>query len=336
LVAAAGQRHLPLLRAAAEPDVLASLRPAAAIALADFTRLIAALRAAAAETGVDEILRTLTEAIRYGDYLRADGPDWSDRLDNVRELIASAAETVTDEGGEVGLTPLDHFLQRTALAATADQLDPNADAVAIMTLHNAKGLEFPVVFITGLEDGLFPLARACEDPDTLEEERRLLYVGITRAQRSLYLTHAEQRRRNGEPMPATESRFLSALPDAAVQRRDSVAVRSSGRAVLKPRSWRDTGLLSGTYRPSLRRPGTPVTFTTTAASPPHPDVTDASQDAPQYRVGERVRHRSFGTGTIAELGGAGYDAKVKIDFDDATIGRKTLVIAKAGLQPALE
>src|SRR6185437_6413025 len=125
------------------------------------------------EASVDELLRLLVESIRYGDYLRAEGPDSADRLDNVRELITSAAETVVEEGGEVGLTPLDHFLQRTSLVAGIDQLDPMADAVAMMTVHNAKGLEFPLVFIAGLEDGLFPLARAYDDPAMLEEERRL-------------------------------------------------------------------------------------------------------------------------------------------------------------------
>ena len=151
-----------------------------------------------ARRAVDELLRELVDAIRYGDYLRAEGPESADRLDNVRELITGAAETVADEAGEVGLTPLDHFLQRAMLVAELDKLDPDADAVTLMTLHNAKGLEFPVVFITGLEDGLFPLAQAYDDPALLEEERRLFYVGITRAERKLYLTHAEERRRNGE------------------------------------------------------------------------------------------------------------------------------------------
>ena len=95
------------------------------------------------------------------------------------------ANTVIDDGGEVGLTPLDHFLQRAMLVASADALDPSADAITLMTLHNAKGLEYPVVFLTGLEDGLFPLSQSFDDPPKLEEERRLFYVGITRAQEKL-------------------------------------------------------------------------------------------------------------------------------------------------------
>ena len=99
-----------------------------------------------------------------------------------------------DEGGEVGLRPLDHFLQRATLVAGLDLLGPDADAVTMMTLHTAKGLEFPVVFIAGLENGLFPLSRSFDDPALLEEERRLFYVGITRAERKLYLTWARSRR----------------------------------------------------------------------------------------------------------------------------------------------
>src|SRR6185369_5892921 len=124
-------------------DVIALLRPAARIALADFVKTVAALRERATEAAVDELLKELVEAIRYGDYLRAEGPESADRLDNVRELIAGAAEQVADELGEVGLRPLDHFLQRTSLVADSDALGGDADAVTLMTLHNAKGLEFP-------------------------------------------------------------------------------------------------------------------------------------------------------------------------------------------------
>ena len=130
-------------------------------------------------------------------------------MENLSALIDGAAETVIDDGGEVGLTPLDHFLQRAMLVAGADALDPSADAVTLMTLHNAKGLEYPVVFLTGLEDGLFPLSQSFDDPPKLEEERRLFYVGITRAEEKLYLSFTEMRRRNGELLPSIRSRFLT-------------------------------------------------------------------------------------------------------------------------------
>ena len=345
----AATQGIPMLAAATRPDVVASLRPAARTALAEFAALMERFRASAQESAVDELLQELITAIKYGDYLRSEGEELAqDRLDNVRELVAGAEETVADELGEVGLRPLDHFLQRATLVAEVDKLDPNADAITCMTLHNAKGLEFPMVFITGLEDGLFPLAKAFDNPEMLEEERRLFYVGITRAERKLYITHAEQRRRNGEFMMSKASSFLTAIPDAMVEKRNTVKVRSSGRSFLDDFSgekgartgWgarmggygRDgTGGGSDDYFPTSaasRRPGTPV-FRETAPE-------DESQDAAVIAVGSRVRHRKFGSGTIAEIAGSGRDAKAKIDFDDEEIGRKTLVVAQANLEREID
>jgi DNA helicase II / ATP-dependent DNA helicase PcrA len=342
---------VPMFEGAQRGDIVAALRPAARVALAEFVRLIGGLRERAQEAAVDELLRELVDAIRYGDYLRAEGPESAERLDNVRELITGAAELVADELGEVGLRPLDHFLQRASLVADSDALAADAEAVTLMTLHNAKGLEFPVVFITGLEDGLFPLAKAYDDPPLLEEERRLFYVGITRAERKLYLTHAEERRRNGELLGARPSGFLDAIPTAMLESRSTIKVRSSGRAFMRagadhqafgrgygrsggvsPRttsSWDDD--LPRRESAASRRPGVPVTFGGGGAGRAR-SVEDESQDAAVFAVGARVRHRKFGTGTIAELAGGGRDAKVKIDFDDEAIGRKTLVIAQANLE----
>jgi DNA helicase-2/ATP-dependent DNA helicase PcrA len=344
LSTAARAAGVPMLLAAVRPDLVASLRPAARGALAEFASLVARFRESAREAAVDELLREIVEAIRYAEYLKAEGPESADRLDNVRELITGAAETVADEEGEVGLTPLDHFLQRAMLVSELDKLGPDADAVTLMTLHNAKGLEFPVVFISGLEDGLFPLAKAYDDPALLEEERRLFYVGITRAERKLYLTHAEERRRNGEFMPSKASSFLVAIPEAMLEQRMTIKVRSSGRSFMHSlgggSQWgnsrrRDTSAALRTaylgddaFPPSAaaRRPGTPV------SRPSGFDDADVSQDAAVIAVGARVRHRKFGSGVIAELAGAGRDLKAKIDFDDETIGRKTLVVAQANLE----
>ena len=172
LSGAARAAGVPMLAAAVRPDLVASLRPAARTALAEFAALMARFRESAREDAVDELLREIVDAIRYAEYLRAEGPESADRLDNVRELITGAAETVADDEGEVGLTPLDHFLQRAMLVSELDKLGPDADAVTLMTLHNAKGLEFPIVFISGLEDGLFPLAKAYDDPALLEHVLR--------------------------------------------------------------------------------------------------------------------------------------------------------------------
>ena len=344
LAEAARRERISMFAAASRVDLLTGMRPAPRGALAQFVELIERFRSQAEEAAVDELLKDLVEAIRYGDYLKAEGPESADRLDNVKELITGAAELVSDELGEVGLRPLDHFLQRATLVADVDALDADADAVTLMTLHNAKGLEFPVVFISGLEDGLFPLARAYDEPSQLEEERRLFYVGITRAERKLYLTYAEERRRNGELIASKPSSFLESIPESMLDKRSTVKVRSTGRAAMRGSSYgwgggsRRQGRESGRYSlddgfdapfpasAAARRPGTPVTRDA------FPDDENASQDAPTIAVGARVRHRKFGAGTIAELAGSGRELKVKVDFDDEAVGRKTLVVAQANLE----
>ena len=351
LASVAREAGVPMLEAARRPELLAGMRAAARGALGEFSTLIAGFRESAQEAAVDELLREVVEGIRYDEYLRAEGPEGADRVENVKELITSAAEQVVDEEGEVGLTPLDHLLQRAMLVAELDKLGPDADAVTLMTLHNAKGLEFPVVFITGLEDGLFPLAKAYDDPPMLEEERRLFYVGITRAERKLYLTHAEERRRNGEFMQAKASSFLQSIPESMLEQRRTIKVRSSGRSFMQSlgggSQWGNSrnkpGFGNDTLRSAVidddagfppsaaqRRPGLPVTRTSSF------DDAEASQDAAVIAIGARVRHRKFGSGVIVELAGQGRDLKAKIDFDDEEIGRKTLVVAQANLERDIE
>jgi DNA helicase-2/ATP-dependent DNA helicase PcrA len=347
---AARVRGIPMLAAAQDAEILAGLRPAARVALGQFANIIHKMRERAAESAVDELLGELIFEIKYDEYLKAEGPESAERLENVKELMASANEQVADEEGEVGLRPLDHFLQRAQLVAGADDLGGDADAVTLMTLHNAKGLEYPVVFLTGLEDGLFPLAKAIDDPPLLEEERRLFYVGITRAEKKLYITYAEMRRRNGELMQSAPSSFLRDIPDRLIEKSQTIKVRSSGRAMMGAgagsygggsrsgygssgfgRGQRGNDDLEAFFasRPSAaaRRPGSPVSGFAPNVAPEH-----ESQDAAVFNVGARVKHRKFGTGTIAELSGVGRDAKVKIDFDDEMVGRKTLVIAQANLE----
>lgn len=324
MAAFAQQYRMPLLSAATDPAFTTTLRPNTRDALAQFAGLVRRFAELAKDAPVNELLHEVVVAIGYEEHLRAEGPGANERLDNVRELIAGAVETVQDEGGEVGLTPLDHFLQRATLVTSADALDPDADAVTLMTLHNAKGLEFPVVFLTGLEEGLFPLSRSFDDPAALEEERRLFYVGVTRAEDTLFISHAKSRRRNGETMMSMRSSFLRDIPAGLVKDRATIKLRGSAQ------QWE---------RPSAadRRPGIPTPWSPPRPSPnsrfPIPAVEDESQDQPRFAKGERVRHARFGSGTIVELGGVGKEAKVTIDFDDEAIGRKRLVVAYAGLQP---
>src|SRR6266550_1971742 len=326
LAARARATGVSLSEAAAREDLQESLRPAARKALADFTRMINGLRERAKDTSVDVLIQELIGEIRYVEYLQAEGPESArDRIENVSALIDGAAETVIDDGGEVGLTPLDHFLQRAMLVASADALDPTADAVTLMTLHNAKGLEYPIVFLTGLEDGLFPLAQSFDDPPKLEEERRLFYVGITRAEEKLYLSHTEMRRRNGELLPSIKSRFLREIAAANLEERKTLRVTSMGRGAQR----RDMGF-SGAYAsrrthevPAWRR-ATPIA------------EAEVSQDEPRYVKGERVKHKLFGDGSIAELSGVGREVKAVIDFDDETVGRKTIKLAYTTLERGQE
>ena len=363
LVERAQREGVPLLTIASRADIVAELRPAARTALTDFVSLVQRLRTAALDSAVDELLRDLAASIKYADHLRAEGPEGQERIENVRELIAGAAEVVADEGGEVGLTPLDHFLQSSTLVAGIDKLDPNADAVTCMTMHNAKGLEFPLVFVSGLEDGLFPLARAAEDPSQLEEERRLFYVGITRAETKLYLTCAEQRRRNGELMVSMPSRFLKQVTISLAERQKSARAKSEGRGGFasigggqsardSDDSWGRSSYSAGGGGAAKRSGGqygsasygagstsfgkSAGSFSTPARRDRPTEPEHESQDAPMFAVGEKVRHVKFGSGTIAELTGSGRDLKVRIDFENEEIGRKTLVLAQAKLERGWE
>jgi len=327
LATRARELGVPVSEIAAREDLQQSLRPAARKALSDFSGLIASLRERARDTSVDVLLQELIGEIRYVEYLQAEGPESArDRIENISALIDGAAETVIDDGGEVGLRPLDHFLQRAMLVAGADALDPTADAVTLMTLHNAKGLEYPVVFLTGLEDGLFPLSQSFDDPPKLEEERRLFYVGITRAEEKLYLSHTEMRRRNGELLPSIKSRFLREIAGANLEERKSLRVGALGRRSVGGRETSFSGAYPPrrTYEvPSWRR-AAPIA------------EAEASQDEPRYVKGERVKHKLFGEGSIAELSGVGREVKAVIDFDDESIGRKTIKLAYTTLERGQE
>ncbi len=331
LAARAREAGVPLLEAASREDLQEALRPAARKALADFVRIVSSLRERAKDTSVDVLIQELIGEIRYVEYLQAEGPESArDRVENLSALINGAAETVIDDGGEVGLTPLDHFLQRAMLVAGADALDPSADAVTLMTLHNAKGLEYPVVFLTGLEDGLFPLSQSFDDPPKLEEERRLFYVGITRAEEKLYLSFTEMRRRNGELLPSIQSRFLREIAGANLESKKTLRVSTMGRGnTVRTTGFSSKGFNIGAY-PARRTHDVPAWRKVAI-----PEA-EMSQDEPRYVKGERVKHKLFGDGSIAELSGVGREVKAVIDFDDETVGRKTIKLAYTTLERGQE
>ena len=311
---------ISLLEAAARADEAPEVPKGGARGLIAFAALVQRYSALASQMRVGELLETLVEDLDLFRHLADEGPEGEDRADNVRELIAGAldynTELLEDLEGETldHFTELDLFLQQVALVADVDRHDPDADAVTLMTLHNAKGLEFPVVFISGLEDGLFPLARAYDDPSELEEERRLFYVGITRAENKLYLTHARHRRRAGEVMFGRLSPFVDAIPAYLVEKvATEVASESGGypsRRAVSPGPGRSVDLGMG---------DDDLAF-------------DAglNQDLPRFVKGEAVLHDTFGSGTVGEVAGFGRDLKVTVHFD--TVGTKRLLVRYAGLR----
>jgi DNA helicase-2/ATP-dependent DNA helicase PcrA len=319
----------PLLATAAIADRVADLRPNLRGALTAFARLIGRLQAAAETAPPAALLEELIRALDYEAFLLQEGPEGPDRWDNVRELVASAAnwsEVVPVDEDEPG-TPLERFLAEAALVTSHDSVAGTEEGVTLMTLHTAKGLEWPVVVLAGLEDGLFPLGRAEEQPDGIEEERRLCYVGLTRAKDKLYLTFARSRRRGGELRHGRPSRFLESLPPAILEEKRT-AVAAWAIAGSRMGGWAD----GQRYR---REAAQPMGHTDVSARPPirpsaHPD--EISQDTPRYVRGERVRHRRFGSGTIRGLTGAGRDLKVTVQFDDEEVGQKQLLVAYAGLE----
>jgi DNA helicase II / ATP-dependent DNA helicase PcrA len=213
-----------------------------------------------------------------------------------------------------------------ALVTDLDRADADADAVTFMTLHNAKGLEFPLVFLAGLEDGLFPLGRAYDEPAQLEEERRLFYVGITRARDKLVLTWARERRRAGDVMMGTLSSFVEDVPGELLETRRSprlereqaaFRIQSGGGSPWMGGGDRDAFNVSAHRAREERR--REVEF-----------EEGLNQDQPRMVKGERVSHATFGSGTVVEVSGFGRDVRVTVDFD--TVGRKKLLARYAGLE----
>ena len=322
---------IPLLEMARRASGIEGIRPATRTALEAMAATVDRLRLLATDASVDRILLALIAEVKFDEALRSEGPEGLDRLENVRELVTSAAEAVIDDGGEVGLRPLDHFLQRATLITGVDQLDATADAVTLMTVHTAKGLEYPFIWVSGLEDGLFPLSRARDDPATLEEERRLLYVAVTRAGERLTLSWAHQRRRNGELQASIMSSFLREVPSALLVSRRTTRSRSLTRIAVPARGrWEEDDRPFNRARTLSWRPREGEEVASFV------DDESASQDTPSFVRGERVSHRKFGSGTIAELSGSGKEAKVTVDFDDESVGRKRLVIAFAGLERGVD
>lgn len=261
--------------------------------------------------GPATVLEAVLERTGYLAELQAStDPQDETRIENLQELAAVALE-FEQERGEEGPGTLADFLERVALVADSDEIPEEetdgSGVITLMTLHTAKGLEFPVVFLTGMEDGVFPHMRALGDVKELEEERRLAYVGITRAQQRLYLTRSVMRSSWGQPSYNPPSRFLDEIPPAYLEWRRTGASATRGGGSRSPMDSAAAALASSAGSSGRTRQG-PSGFATGRAT---------ERPVIALSVGDRVTHDQFGMGTVVEVSGSGANAQATIDFGDA-------------------
>ena len=289
---------------AAGASIADALGPKAAIAVHGFMQLIERLQREIQGLALHEQVDHVINHSGLIEHHRREKADRGEaRVENLEELV-SAARGFTGEGSE-DLPPLTAFLAHAVLESGEGQADAWEDCIQMMTLHTAKGLEFPVVFLAGLEDGLFPHQRSLNDIEGLEEERRLAYVGMTRAMQQLYITYAEQRRLHGMDTYGAPSRFIKEIPGELIEEvRARVPV---ARPMLGSR-FSDTGAGRGG---SLRE--------------------SAGNGHPGMGLGARVRHGKFGEGVILNLEGNGAHARVQVNFEQQ--GTKWLMLQYANLEP---
>jgi DNA helicase-2/ATP-dependent DNA helicase PcrA len=265
--------------------------------IAAFLELVDALAAEVRPLAPAEALARILDRTGYLRALERDGtPEAETRIENLRELLSGAEDFEAQNAGDLGEDRglLDLFLDQVALVSDLDGYDDDGDRVSLMTVHSAKGLEFPAVFLMGLEEGIFPHAASSRDPDGVEEERRLCYVGMTRAMESLTLTFAKERRRFGSKTFGIPSRFLREIPPSVLEG--------------EPLDARDP----------LDGPSVDYSY-----------AHDDPGDGPQIRPGLRVRHPVFGWGSVLDSRGEGPATKLRIRFD--RVGVKTVMLKFANL-----
>ncbi len=264
-----------------------------ATALGQFMDLIDKLAQACRGRELAEQIRLVIDQCGLLELYKQEGEKGDARVENLEELVNAARQFEFDEQNEEDLSELDLFLAHASLESGENQGDSYDDCVQLMTLHSAKGLEFPLVFMVGLEEGLFPGQRSLEEAGRLEEERRLCYVGMTRAMQKLVLVYAESRRLYGRDTFARPSRFLREIPPGTVRE-----VRA---------------------RATISRP---------VSVSPRPDRSQARGAA--FLLGQRVQHAKFGDGIVLQNEGDGQQARVQVNFEEA--GVKWLMVAYANLQ----
>ncbi len=274
-----------------------ALGPKAAGAVQAFLELIERLAREIAALPLHDQVDHVLAGSGLVEHYRKDRAERGDaRVENLMELVSAARGFEPEETGDTGsaLPPLESFLAHAVLESGEGQAEAWEDCVQMMTLHTAKGLEFPLVFLCGLEDGLFPHQRSLTDLDGLEEERRLCYVGMTRAMRQLYVTYAEQRRLHGQDSYGQPSRFITELPEELIEE-------------VRPRIQVARAVASGRFQRPTEEP-----------------------PAPGMRLGARVRHGKFGEGVVLNVEGNGAHARVQVNFEGQ--GTKWLMLQYANLE----
>ncbi len=269
----------------------------AATAVKKFITMIESMTETISDQTLPEQVSTVSEVSGLLEHFKKDQSErGQSRVENVEELSNAARTFAFNYTDDPEAIVLDEFLAHAALEAGDGQADQDEDAVQLMTLHSAKGLEFQVVYLAGMEQGLFPHQRSVEDPAKLEEERRLCYVGLTRAEKKLYLTMAEQRRLYGRDQYNPPSKFVGELPANLLEE-------------IRPRMSVSLPVYNATESPRFQ------------------EESDTG-----IQVGQMVMHGKFGVGVVLDQEGRGQQARVQVNFEEA--GNKWLVVAYANLQPA--
>ncbi|WP_316523702.1 DNA helicase PcrA [Kitasatospora brasiliensis] len=340
--ALAARERISFAQALVRVDEAYGMAARSANAVKKFNTLMAGLRQVVESgAGPAAVLEAVLEETGYLAELQAStDPQDETRVENLQELASVALEYEQDPGerpdaGEEGTPPvgsLADFLERVALVADSDQIpDEDADGqgvITMMTLHTAKGLEFPVVFLTGMEDGIFPHMRALNQVKELEEERRLAYVGLTRARERLYLTRSVLRSAWGQPAYNPASRFLEEIPEALVEwKRTGAAQAPVQRGYSSGSSWGKSSSGGGSSRSSSSSAASPKAGWGQSARRAGKAV---ERDVVSLAVGDRVTHDTFGLGTVVGVTGVGDRAQATVDF--GTEGRKQLLLRYAPVE----
>ena len=323
----AGENDLSLMAAVLDGEG-AGLSSRAQRLVGGFADLMVELTEAMYTMSITEFVSALIEKTGYVKALEESKTEENQtRIENIRELEGAVSEfaKLNPEG------TLTDFLENVALITDVDNLNQTSGAVTLMTLHSAKGLEFDAVFLVGMEEGVFPLSRALFDETALEEERRLAYVGITRAKKKLYLSHAHTRMLYNARSANQLSRFVSEIPQRLIQ---EGAVKSQTRVPMPPRrpSYEDAPRSGYSSRPAPRTNAEKPSAKPALNIPGLQKGFGGAPSAPQrslklFRVGDNVIHAVFGRGRVSEVSGEGSDQKVIVDFDSGARKRFSANIA---------